>query len=417
MWNPETLASIASRRCWAGVRPAACAVRHVMNPDRDTFNSSVIRTMVKLAFSASMTRYISTGSVRRRRRPRLSSKKHGPSVIRRSLCAIALALRVRHHQAPQDYQLQTVPCPQRPTDPATALRHRAAANMRDRAPSINDQTHRLLAKLRGVLIAGSRHGNILPAGPSVLRSDGHHQGSTSTRAGGKLRGRVWAHRRVPSIQSANQTSASPARATRVRLPQRFIGSTNESSIIRSATSSARHTCAVTTPRQSPRVDVGLYESLLTERLNSGLAQTSGLRGDLTAIDDAEQALVLARHLSPLIERQLRAARGAEERAQSTGRILAALGDSDLLVENVYQNDPAEIQRLDAVTADMLGSVRPPRPATPLSDAALMTNARNEPTLAAYRNARFHEEPSRRSALALLGVWPSADLVCSRQQKS
>lgn len=136
------------------------------------------------------------------------------------------------------------------------------------------------------------------------------------------------------------------------------------------------------------MDVGLYETLLTERLNAGLAQNSELHSELSVVDDAEQALVLARHISPLIERQLRSARGAEERALLTGRILAALGDAETLAENVHQDDPTTIQRLDAVTADVLGSVRPPRPATPLSDAALMTNARNEPTLAAELRAEF-----------------------------
>ncbi|WNG83722.1 DUF3427 domain-containing protein [Mycobacterium sp. ITM-2016-00316] len=136
------------------------------------------------------------------------------------------------------------------------------------------------------------------------------------------------------------------------------------------------------------MDVGLYETLLTERLNSALAHDTGLQAALSAVDDAEQALVLARHLSPLIERQLRAARGADERAQLTRKILAALGDSDLLSENIYQDDPTKIRRLDAVTADVVGSVRPPRPATPLSDAALMTNARNEPTLAAELRAEL-----------------------------
>ncbi|ABM11923.1 hypothetical protein Mvan_1086 [Mycolicibacterium vanbaalenii PYR-1] len=64
----------------------------------------------------------------------------------------------------------------------------------------------------------------------------------------------------------------------------------------------------------PGVDVGLYESVLTERLNSALAQSAGLHAEYGTEDDAEQALVLARHLGPLIERQLSVARGAEERA-------------------------------------------------------------------------------------------------------
>lgn len=128
--------------------------------------------------------------------------------------------------------------------------------------------------------------------------------------------------------------------------------------------------------------------MLTSRLHSALGESTGLHTELSTVDESEQALVLARHLSPLIERQLRAARGAEERARLTQKILEALGDPELLDHAPDQDDPTKIRRLDAVTADALGSVRPPRPATPLSDAALMTNARNEPTLAAELRAEL-----------------------------
>ncbi|GAA2545319.1 DUF3427 domain-containing protein [Mycolicibacterium diernhoferi] len=136
------------------------------------------------------------------------------------------------------------------------------------------------------------------------------------------------------------------------------------------------------------METGLYESVLTSRLRSALCANTGLHTELSTVDESEQALVLARHLSPLIERQLRAARGAEERARLTQKILEALGDPELLDHVPDQDDPTKIRRLDSVTADALGSVRPPRPATPLSDAALMTNARNEPTLAAELRAEL-----------------------------
>jgi hypothetical protein len=50
------------------------------------------------------------------------------------------------------------------------------------------------------------------------------------------------------------------------------------------------------------VDAGLYESLLTERLNAALAERPGLQPGFSTVDDAEQALTIARHLTPLIER-------------------------------------------------------------------------------------------------------------------
>lgn len=68
-------------------------------------------------------------------------------------------------------------------------------------------------------------------------------------------------------------------------------------------------CWLTTPVSAPRyaagVDAGLYESLLTERLHAALAARPDLHADIGTVDEAEQAMTIARHLTPLIERQLR----------------------------------------------------------------------------------------------------------------
>lgn len=136
------------------------------------------------------------------------------------------------------------------------------------------------------------------------------------------------------------------------------------------------------------MDVGLYESLLTQRLNTALAQRPDLQPEFSTVDDAEQALTIARHLAPLIERQLKAAGTAEARADLLRNILDVLGDSDGQQEVLHQDDFAKIRRLDAVSPKTLGAEVLPRPATPLSDTALMTNARNEPTLAAELRAEL-----------------------------
>jgi superfamily II DNA or RNA helicase/HKD family nuclease len=136
------------------------------------------------------------------------------------------------------------------------------------------------------------------------------------------------------------------------------------------------------------VEAGLYESLLTERLKAALAKRPDLQPDLSTVDDAEQAMTITRHLTPLIERQLKAAGNAEDRARLLRNILDVLADADGLQENLHQDDPTKIRRLDAVSLKTLGAGQLPRPATPLSDAALMTNARNEPTLAAELRAEL-----------------------------
>lgn len=80
--------------------------------------------------------------------------------------------------------------------------------------------------------------------------------------------------------------------------------------------------------------------------------------------------------------------GAEARAQLVDKILTVLDDPEALDESLYQDDVTKINRLDAVSPNTLGAVQLPRPTTPLSDAALLTNARNDPTLAAELRAEL-----------------------------
>jgi superfamily II DNA or RNA helicase/HKD family nuclease/AraC-like DNA-binding protein len=137
------------------------------------------------------------------------------------------------------------------------------------------------------------------------------------------------------------------------------------------------------------VDNGLYESLLTERLNQALVQRPDLRAEFDAVDGAEQPLAIARHLAPIIEKSLHAARNADERAELVRKILSVLPELDVTADALYQTEPGRLERLDAVAPANRLSVAPlPRPATPLSDTALMTNARNEPTLAAELRAEL-----------------------------
>ncbi|QNJ95260.1 DUF3427 domain-containing protein [Mycolicibacterium fluoranthenivorans] len=136
------------------------------------------------------------------------------------------------------------------------------------------------------------------------------------------------------------------------------------------------------------MDAGLYESLLTERLNSALVASPDLKAEISVVDDAEQALTIARHLTPLIERRLKVAGNAEARSQLLRNILGVLGDPDDLQEALHDDDAGKIRRLDAVGTKALGARLLPRPATPLSDVDLMTNARGEPTLAAELRAEL-----------------------------
>ena len=128
---------------------------------------------------------------------------------------------------------------------------------------------------------------------------------------------------------------------------------------------------------------GIYESLLTDQLNHELEQADDLLAEYGTVDEAEQALTIARHLAPIIERAMRGVGAAEDRVELVRRILEVLPDAHAVGEALHQIEPGKITRLDEVArAGGLAKPRLPRPATPFSDAALMTNARNEPTLAA-----------------------------------
>jgi hypothetical protein len=96
------------------------------------------------------------------------------------------------------------------------------------------------------------------------------------------------------------------------------------------------------------VHEGLYESLLTERLHQVLGARPDLHADIDSVDDAEQPLTIARHLTLLIDRSLRATSTPEDRAELVRRILATLPDPELMLEALHQREPSGIERLDAI---------------------------------------------------------------------
>jgi superfamily II DNA or RNA helicase/HKD family nuclease len=135
------------------------------------------------------------------------------------------------------------------------------------------------------------------------------------------------------------------------------------------------------------VQEGLYESLLTEQLRQRLRLLagSGLAAELAWVDEAEQPLVLSRHLAPLVQRTLRDVRDPLRRVEIVRRLMEVLAEYGLPHDWPVADEPRQVQQLLSVRrAPALGGVVTPlrRPVTPLSDAALLTNARGEPTLAA-----------------------------------
>lgn len=137
------------------------------------------------------------------------------------------------------------------------------------------------------------------------------------------------------------------------------------------------------------MDLGVYESLLTEGLFAQIQQRDDLRAEFGNVDEAEQALAIARHLMPLIERSLKSAHSVEARLELVQRIVGVLPQVSPEEEALHTLEPHHISRLDEVRPASALTDRPlPRPATPFSDTALMTNARHEPTLAAELRAEL-----------------------------
>jgi superfamily II DNA or RNA helicase/HKD family nuclease len=127
------------------------------------------------------------------------------------------------------------------------------------------------------------------------------------------------------------------------------------------------------PSELPR---GLYESLVTRELSRVLPDPAS-KDALAAIDPADQAHVLARHIGHAVEARLAASIDESERLQLANDLLALLDAFDGEVI-----PPArQLRRLVEEGPGTHGRYLT-RPTTPLSEAALLTNAHGDPSLGA-----------------------------------
>ncbi|WP_132430307.1 DUF3427 domain-containing protein [Pseudonocardia endophytica] len=121
---------------------------------------------------------------------------------------------------------------------------------------------------------------------------------------------------------------------------------------------------------------GVHERLHTARLDDELARVAGdLRPRWDGVADATQPEVLSRHIASVVRRALAAHADPADRVALVNRLVE-------VVENAADERlHAELQQLVALTREIAPGVhRLERPLTPLSDAALLTNAAGEPTL-------------------------------------
>ncbi len=130
------------------------------------------------------------------------------------------------------------------------------------------------------------------------------------------------------------------------------------------------------------MEEGLYESLFSRELQAKVDALVGLDHDESELDEAEEPHVLARHVAEVVAARLRGVRGPDERLTIVNNVLRAL-DPDSAVA------PPARQLLGIRDSNSIArSLGATRPRTPLSDAALLTNSPDEPSLAAELKAEM-----------------------------
>ncbi|MFI1255028.1 DUF3427 domain-containing protein [Streptomyces netropsis] len=125
---------------------------------------------------------------------------------------------------------------------------------------------------------------------------------------------------------------------------------------------------------------GLYESLITSRLEQHLQalHASGWRTAEQKVGDQSSPHVLARHIADVV-RQVLVSLPPDERVEEANRILETLNTRDGAQELVEYIAAGPRQLLSIAEQDEPG-VYTLRPATPLSETALITNSPEDPNL-------------------------------------
>ena len=129
---------------------------------------------------------------------------------------------------------------------------------------------------------------------------------------------------------------------------------------------------------------GLYESLLTDGLQAALADVHEMHPQIHDVDQAEQPGVLARHVRDAVLRRITEMSDGAERVDLVNSLLDLIQrDSDRVTHG-----PSQLMALRLPPGPGVVTREITRPSTPLSDAALLTNAHGEPSLGAELRAEL-----------------------------
>lgn len=125
---------------------------------------------------------------------------------------------------------------------------------------------------------------------------------------------------------------------------------------------------------------GLYEALVTEQLRLQVRSLDGVTTELAKVEEAEAPEVLARFVAEATRRAMFEVRHAD-RVPLVNKLLEVLRSEQALPDG----DPVQLLSLLPSRGQHPAM---PRPSTPLSDSALLTNARDEPSLGAELRAEL-----------------------------
>jgi superfamily II DNA or RNA helicase/HKD family nuclease len=129
-------------------------------------------------------------------------------------------------------------------------------------------------------------------------------------------------------------------------------------------------------QEDPTLPEGLYEAVVTRDLGRALQLLTEQTPSLRKVDEADLPHVLTRHIASAVEHALVSARGTDQRLAIANDLLEHLNR----IDHQITAPPSQLLRLAGRGVPGTASMTDIRPSTPLTEAALLTNAHGEPNL-------------------------------------
>ena len=157
---------------------------------------------------------------------------------------------------------------------------------------------------------------------------------------------------------------------------------------------------------------GLHEALVTREVERELARELDLTATLAGVDEADQSHVLTRHLAGVLQRRLEGLRDPAKRLTLANELLTIVEAlDDTLVDPLR-----ELHSLLPSRGPGVDGRNGTRPRTPLNDAALLTNAHGEPSLASELRAEI-DSADQVDLLCAFVMWRGVRLLERELQAS